>query len=153
LRPAHVARLEGDPAAGAGPAVRGRGEGSVRLGRLRRGHGPDPGRPRLAGEEAAHRRPERSAARRRARGRRRVIPFLLLAAVAVGSGLLVVGSRDPVVSALWLALAFVAVAGLFVVLGAEFLAAIQLIVYAGAILVFFLFVIMLLGVGNLGPPA
>ena len=80
-----------------------------------------------------------------------MIAFVVLALVAVVAALLVVGTRNPVVSALWLALTFVAVAGVFVVLGAEFLAAIQLIVYAGAILVFFLFVIMLLNLGQLPP--
>ena len=82
-----------------------------------------------------------------------MIAFGLLALIAVLSALLVVGTRNPVVSALWLALTFVAVAGLFIVLGAEFLAAIQIIVYAGAILVFFLFVIMLLNLSKLPPAA
>jgi NADH-quinone oxidoreductase subunit J len=78
-----------------------------------------------------------------------VIAFAILGLVAVAAALLVVLSRNPVISALWLALNFAAVAGVFVLLGAEFLAAIQLIVYAGAILVFFLFVIMLLNLGRL----
>ena len=78
-----------------------------------------------------------------------MIAFAILGTVALVAAILVVASPNPVISALWLALALVAVAGLFVVLGAEFLAVVQIIVYAGAILVFFLFVIMLLGLGTL----
>jgi NADH-quinone oxidoreductase subunit J len=80
-----------------------------------------------------------------------VIAFSILALVAVVASLFVVGSKNPVISALWLALTLVAVAGIFVVLHAEFLAAVQIIVYAGAILVFFLFVIMLLNLTRLPP--
>ena len=78
-----------------------------------------------------------------------MIAFALLGSIALVASLMVVLARNPVVSALWLALTFAAVAGIFVVLGAEFLAAIQLIVYAGAILVFVLFVVMLLNLGKL----
>jgi len=80
-----------------------------------------------------------------------MIAFGILASVALIAALMVVASRNPVVSAMWLALTLVAVAGVFVVLGAEFLAVVQLIVYAGAILVFFLFVVMLLNLGALAP--
>ncbi|MER3520768.1 MAG: NADH-quinone oxidoreductase subunit J, partial [Acidimicrobiia bacterium] len=58
----------------------------------------------------------------------------------------VVTSKNPVYSALWLAASMLGVAVLFLAQGAEFLAAVQLIVYAGAVVVLFLFVIMLLGV-------
>jgi NADH-quinone oxidoreductase subunit J len=70
--------------------------------------------------------------------------FLLFAAVALGAALMVVLQRNPVASALWLVLAFCSLAGLYVLLHAPFLAAVQVIVYAGAIMVLFLFVIMLL---------
>jgi NADH-quinone oxidoreductase subunit J len=70
--------------------------------------------------------------------------FLLFAAVAVFSALMVVLQRNPVASALYLVLSFCSLAGLYVLLHAPFLAAVQVIVYAGAIMVLFLFVIMLL---------
>jgi NADH-quinone oxidoreductase subunit J len=61
-------------------------------------------------------------------------------------GLLVIGSRNPVASALFLVMLFAFLAGLFVLLEAFFIAAIQVLVYAGAIMVLFLFVIMLLDI-------
>jgi NADH-quinone oxidoreductase subunit J len=61
-------------------------------------------------------------------------------------GLLVIVNRNPVTSALFLVALFVFMAGLFVLLGAFFLAAIQILVYAGAVMVLFLFVIMLLDI-------
>jgi NADH-quinone oxidoreductase subunit J len=70
--------------------------------------------------------------------------FLGLAAVALISGVLVVFQTSPLYSALWLIVNFFAVAGIYLMLHAEFIAAIQIIVYAGAIMVLFLFVIMLL---------
>jgi NADH-quinone oxidoreductase subunit J len=70
--------------------------------------------------------------------------FFLLAAVALISGVLVVFQRHPLRSALWLIVNFFAVAGIYLLAHAEFIAAIQVIVYAGAIMVLFLFVIMLL---------
>ncbi|OQW62342.1 MAG: NADH-quinone oxidoreductase subunit J [Proteobacteria bacterium HN_bin10] len=70
--------------------------------------------------------------------------FLYFAAVIVVTGLLVVSLRNPVYSALSLLILFFHVAGLYVTLHAEFLAAVQVIVYAGAILVLYLFVVMLL---------
>ncbi|MFQ5535427.1 MAG: NADH-quinone oxidoreductase subunit J [Sphingomonadales bacterium] len=72
--------------------------------------------------------------------------FLLFAAVAVGSGLLVVVSRNPIHSALALMVSLVQVAAIFVLLGSPFLAAIQIFVYVGAVMVLFLFVIMMLDV-------
>ena len=70
--------------------------------------------------------------------------FFGLAAVSLISGVLVVFQTHPLRSALWLIVNFFAVAGVYLLLHAEFIAAIQIIVYAGAIMVLFLFVIMLL---------
>ncbi|MBI2928301.1 MAG: NADH-quinone oxidoreductase subunit J [Verrucomicrobia bacterium] len=75
--------------------------------------------------------------------------FYLFAAVTLLCGLLVVAnpfSRNPVTSAMFLVLTIVGLAGLFVLLHAYFLAAVQILVYAGAVMVLFLFVIMLLDV-------
>ena len=72
--------------------------------------------------------------------------FYLFSAVLVGSALMVIGSRNPVHSVLFLILAFVNAAGLFVLLGAEFLAMILIVVYVGAVAVLFLFVVMMLDV-------
>ena len=74
------------------------------------------------------------------------IAFYILAAVAVVSALLVVTARNPVHSVLWLILAFFSSAGLFVLLGAEFLAMLLVVVYVGAVAVLFLFVVMMLDV-------
>src|SRR5579859_5705398 len=71
--------------------------------------------------------------------------FYACAAVALGGALAVVIARNPVRGAMGLLLLILSIAGLFLALNAQFLAAIQLIVYAGAIVVLFLFVIMLLG--------
>jgi len=70
--------------------------------------------------------------------------FYYLAAASVASALLAVTRRNPVHSMLWVLALFLHVAGIFLLLDAEFLAAVQLIVYAGAILVFYLFILMLL---------
>jgi NADH-quinone oxidoreductase subunit J len=72
------------------------------------------------------------------------ITFYYLAAASIASALLAVTRRNPVHSVLWVLALFMHVAGVFLVVGAEFLAAVQVIVYAGAILVFYLFVLMLL---------
>src|SRR2546428_14075958 len=61
--------------------------------------------------------------------------------------------RSPVASALWLVQTLFSLAALFVVLDAQFIAVLQVLVYAGAIMVLFLFVIMLLHLGRAGPPA
>jgi NADH-quinone oxidoreductase subunit J len=74
------------------------------------------------------------------------IAFYLLAAVAVAGGLMVVTARNPVHSVLWLILTFFSSAGLFVLLGAEFLAMLLVVVYVGAVAVLFLFVVMMLDV-------
>jgi NADH-quinone oxidoreductase subunit J len=72
--------------------------------------------------------------------------FYLFAAVAVASGVMVVSARNPVHSVLFLILAFFNTAGLFVLIGAEFLAMILVIVYVGAVAVLFLFVVMMLDI-------
>jgi NADH-quinone oxidoreductase subunit J len=72
--------------------------------------------------------------------------FYLFAAVCVASAVMVIVSRNPVHSVLFLILAFVNAAGLFVLMGAEFLAMILVVVYVGAVAVLFLFVIMMLDV-------
>ena len=72
--------------------------------------------------------------------------FLLFATLAVASGVVVVAHRNPVHSTMALVLTLFSVAVLFVLLGAPFLAALQILIYAGAILVLFLFVIMLLNI-------
>ncbi|HEY1560739.1 MAG TPA: NADH-quinone oxidoreductase subunit J [Caulobacteraceae bacterium] len=74
------------------------------------------------------------------------ITFYLLAAVTLGSGLAVISARNPVHSVLFLITAFFSAAGLFVLLGAEFLAMILVVVYVGAVAVLFLFVVMMLDV-------
>ena len=74
------------------------------------------------------------------------IMFYLFAVVAVASGVMVVSARNPVHSVLFLILAFFNSAGLFVLLGAEFLAMILVIVYVGAVAVLFLFVVMMLDI-------
>jgi NADH-quinone oxidoreductase subunit J len=71
--------------------------------------------------------------------------FYALAAMALAGAVGVVGSKNPIRGAMGLLLVILSVAGLFLALHAQFLAAIQLIVYAGAIIILFLFVIMLLG--------
>ena len=75
--------------------------------------------------------------------------FWILAMVSVGSAMLVVLNKNPVRSALFLVVNFFVLAVLYLTLSAQFIAAVQVIVYAGAIMVLFLFVIMLL---NLGAP-
>jgi len=74
------------------------------------------------------------------------IMFYVFAALAVASGVLVVSSRNPVHSVLSLIAAFFNAAGLFVLIGAEFLAMILVIVYVGAVAVLFLFVVMMLDI-------
>jgi NADH-quinone oxidoreductase subunit J len=73
-----------------------------------------------------------------------MIPFFLFAALAVVSSLLVIAQRNPMYSVLLLIVSFGALSGLYVLLDAPFVAVIQIIVYAGAIMVLFLFVVMLL---------
>lgn len=77
------------------------------------------------------------------------VAFLALGVAALGSGAAVVTRKNPVAAVGWLVVHFVATAGIFLLLNSEFLAIVQVLVYAGAILVLFLFVIMLLSVDRL----
>ena len=72
--------------------------------------------------------------------------FYMFAGICVASAVMVIVSRNPVHSVLYLILAFVNASGLFILLGAEFLAMILVVVYVGAVAVLFLFVIMMLDV-------
>jgi len=77
--------------------------------------------------------------------------FWVFAGLAIVSAFLCVTRRSPVAAALWLILTLFCLAVLYVVLDAQFIAALQVLVYAGAIMVLFLFVIMLLNLGRAGP--
>jgi NADH-quinone oxidoreductase subunit J len=72
--------------------------------------------------------------------------FYMFAIVTVSAGLMVTLARNPVHSVLWLILAFLSTSGLFVLLGAEFVAMLLIIVYVGAVAVLFLFVVMMLDI-------
>ena len=72
--------------------------------------------------------------------------FYLFATIVIASGVMTILSRNPVHSVLWLILAFFNAAGLFLILGAEFIAMLLVIVYVGAVAVLFLFVVMMLDV-------
>jgi NADH-quinone oxidoreductase subunit J len=74
------------------------------------------------------------------------IVFYLFAGIMVASGAMVISARNPVHSVLFLILAFFNAAGLFVLMGAEFLAMILVVVYVGAVAVLFLFVVMMLDI-------
>lgn len=74
--------------------------------------------------------------------------FIFLVILAIGSALAVITNRNTVNSALFLVINMVSLAGLFLILQAQFLAVIQILIYAGAIMVLFLFVIMLLNVDD-----
>jgi len=76
------------------------------------------------------------------------ILFYVFSAVAVGSAIAMVTRKNPVASLLFMVVTLASIAGLYVLFEAHFLAAIQIIVYAGAIMVLFLFVIMLLNLGH-----
>jgi NADH-quinone oxidoreductase subunit J len=79
-----------------------------------------------------------------------VIPFLILATIAVVAALAMITSRNAVHAALFLVINFGTIAVFFLMLNAPFLALVQVAVYAGAIMVLFLFVIMLLGAERIG---
>jgi NADH-quinone oxidoreductase subunit J len=74
------------------------------------------------------------------------LAFYLFAAITLASGVMVIASRNPVHSVLFLILAFFNSAGLFILIGAEFLAMILIVVYVGAVAVLFLFVVMMLDI-------
>jgi NADH-quinone oxidoreductase subunit J len=75
-----------------------------------------------------------------------MLVFYLLSAVTVAAGVMVISARNPVHSVLFLILAFFNSAGLFVLIGAEFLAMVLVIVYVGAVAVLFMFVVMMLDI-------
>ena len=70
--------------------------------------------------------------------------FILLSAMAVGSAIMMIASKSPVHSVLWLIVVFFAISGHYILLNAQFIAIVNIIVYAGAIMVLFLFVVMLM---------
>src|SRR5881628_3052636 len=80
-----------------------------------------------------------------------LVLFWAFAGLALASALACITRRSPVASALWLVVTLFALAALFVLLDAQFIAVLQVLVYAGAIMVLFLFVIMLLNLGRAGP--
>ena len=77
--------------------------------------------------------------------------FWIFGVIAMGGGLLCITRKNPIGSALWLVVTLFALAAMYVLLDAQFIAALQVLVYAGAIMVLFLFVIMLLNLGHPGP--
>jgi NADH-quinone oxidoreductase subunit J len=79
------------------------------------------------------------------------VVFWIFAATAIVSAFLCITRRSPVASALWLVVTLFSLAAIFVLLDAHFIAAMQVLVYAGAIMVLFLFVVMLLNLGQRGP--
>src|SRR5215213_10189027 len=80
------------------------------------------------------------------------ILFWFLSVVALFSALMVVTSKNPVHSVLWLIVTFFAISGHYILLNAQFLAIVNIIVYAGAIMVLFLFVIMLMNLNKESEP-
>ena len=74
--------------------------------------------------------------------------FYFLSTIAILSGIMVIASKNPIHSVLYLIITFFAIAGHYIMLNAQFLAAVHIIVYAGAIMVLFLFVIMLLNMNE-----
>jgi len=82
-------------------------------------------------------------------GQMPLLVFIVIGTIAVASSILVVAMRNPVHSALFLLLTFLCVAVLFVIKSAEFVAAVQVLVYAGGIMVLFLFVVMLINYRHL----
>ncbi|HEV8305158.1 MAG TPA: NADH-quinone oxidoreductase subunit J [Gemmatimonadales bacterium] len=77
--------------------------------------------------------------------------FWIFGVIAMGGALLCITRKSPVASALWLVVTLFALAAMYVLLDAQFIAVLQVLVYAGAIMVLFLFVIMLLNLGRPGP--
>ncbi|RYY62338.1 MAG: NADH-quinone oxidoreductase subunit J [Chitinophagaceae bacterium] len=81
------------------------------------------------------------------------ILFWLLSVVALFAALMVITSKNPVYSVLWLIVTFFAISGHYILLNAQFLAIVNIIVYAGAIMVLFLFVIMLINLNKESEPS
>jgi NADH-quinone oxidoreductase subunit J len=73
-----------------------------------------------------------------------LIVFILLSVVAIGSAIMMIASKNPVKSILWLIVVFFCISGHYILMNAQFLAVVNIIVYAGAIMVLFLFVVMLM---------
>ena len=78
--------------------------------------------------------------------------FWILTILTLGSALMVIFSKNPVHSILWLIVTFFSISGHYVLLNAQFLAIVNIIVYAGAIMVLFLFVVMLMNLNMPAPP-
>lgn len=78
--------------------------------------------------------------------------FYVLSTIAFGAGIMVLLSKNPVHSVLWLIVVFFAISGHYIMLNAQFLAIVNMIVYAGAIMVLFLFVIMLMNLSKDNEP-
>ena len=74
--------------------------------------------------------------------------FILLSVLAVGSAIMMITSKSPVHSVLWLIVVFFAISGHYILMNAQFLAIVNIIVYAGAIMVLFLFVVMLMNLNK-----
>ena len=81
------------------------------------------------------------------------LSFILLSIMAIGSGIMMILSKNPVNSILWLIVLFFAISGHYILLNAQFLAIVNIIVYAGAIMVLFLFVVMLMNLNAESEPA
>ena len=80
------------------------------------------------------------------------LAFILLSVMAVGSAIMMITSKSPVHSVLWLIVVFFAISGHYILLNAQFLAIVNIIVYAGAIMVLFLFVVMLMNLNAEAEP-
>lgn len=80
------------------------------------------------------------------------VVFILLSIMAAGSALMMILSKNPVHSVLWLIVVFFAISGHYILLNAQFLAIVNIIVYAGAIMVLFLFVVMLMNLNAASEP-
>jgi len=76
------------------------------------------------------------------------IMFWVLSVLALGSALMVISAKSPVHSVLWLVVTFFAISGHYILMNAQFLAIVNIIVYAGAIMVLFLFVVMLMNLND-----
>ncbi len=81
-----------------------------------------------------------------------LIVFILLSVVALGSAIMMLASKNPVKSILWLIVVFFCISGHYILMNAQFLAVVNIIVYAGAIMVLFLFVVMLMNLNAESEP-
>jgi len=80
------------------------------------------------------------------------IMFWVLSVMALGSALMVISAKSPVHSVLWLIVTFFSISGHYILMNAQFLAIVNIIVYAGAIMVLFLFVVMLMNLNDIIEP-